>query len=61
MQHANQQDAGTTEVEHSKDMRKRFAMTHDFESETTVTGEKSSGKHNFGKTDKPADETPAHE
>lgn len=53
--------AGETEIDHTDDMRKRFALTHDFDLATLVTGKKSSGKHDFGKTDKPADTTPAEE
>ena len=55
------ENAGSTEIPVTDDMRKRFAKTHDFDPATMVTGQKSSGKHNFGKTDKPADTTPADE
>lgn len=49
------ENAGKTENEVSDDMRKRFALTHEEAPETMVTGKKSSGKHDFAKTDTPAD------
>ena len=55
------ENAGTPANPVSEDMRDRFAKTHDFDPATLATGQKSSGKHDFGKTDKPADTTPAEE